>query len=239
MAIKGKVVVITGASSGIGEATAKLLAEKGAKLVLAARHADQLKQLVGEIKQAGGNAIYQVTDVSKRDDNESLITTAKDHFGKVDVTFLNAGVMPVTPLSALEVDRWVQTVNINLIGVMYGIASVLPTFKEQGGGQIITTSSLAGLSPYPGVAAYCATKFGVRALMESLQMESAQEKNHIRTTTIYPGAVATNLMKNSGNDSSQAQFNKMLPEQVANAVVYAIDQPESASVESITVRANS
>lgn len=239
MAIKDKVVVITGASSGIGEATAKLLAKKGAKLVLAARHEDQLKQLVGKIKQAGGHAIYQVTDVSKREDNESLIATAKDHFGKVDVIFLNAGIMPVTPLSALEVDRWVQTVNINLIGVMYGIAAVLPLFKNQAGGQIITTSSLAGLSPYPGVAAYCATKFGVRALMESLQMESAQEKSHIRTTTIYPGAVATDLMKNSGNDNSQAQFNKMPPEQVANAVAYVIDQPESASVESITVRANS
>lgn len=237
MAIKGKTVIITGASSGIGEATAKLLAKQGAKVVLAARHEDRLQKLVDEIKTDGGQAAYKVTDVSKQSDNEDLVKFAKDTFGKVDVIFLNAGIMPVTPLSALEVDRWMQTIDINLKGVLYGIAAVLPEFKAQKSGQVIATSSVAGLQAYPGCAAYSASKFGVRAVMDTLRMESSQEKTHIRTTTIYPGAVATDLFKNSGNKADGPHYVSMSPDKVADAVSYAINLPENTSVSSLTIGA--
>lgn len=237
MAIQDKVVVITGASSGIGEATAKLLAENGAKVVLGARHEDELQRITGEIRKNDGDAIYHVTDVTKKEDNEQLVAYAQEQFGRVDVMFLNAGIMPVTFLSDLQVDRWIKTIDVNLKGVLYGIAAALPILKKQNGGQIIATSSVAGLQAYPGVAAYSATKFGVRAVMETLRLESAQEKSHIRTTTIYPGAVDTGLMKNSGNNSSNAQFVRMSPAEVADAVAYAIDQPENVSVGNITISA--
>lgn len=237
MAIQNKVVVITGASSGIGEATAKLLAENGAKVVLGARHEDELQRITGEIRKNDGDAIYHVTDVTKKEDNEQLVAYAQEQFGRVDVMFLNAGIMPVTFLSDLQVDRWIKTIDVNLKGVLYGIAAALPIFKKQNGGQVIATSSVAGLQAYPGVAAYSATKFGVRAVMETLRLESAQEKSHIRTTTIYPGAVDTGLMKNSGNNSSNAQFVRMSPAEVADAVAYAIDQPENVSVGNITISA--
>lgn len=237
MAIQDKVVVITGASSGIGEATAKLLAENGAKVVLGARHEDELQRITGEIRKNDGDAIYHVTDVTKKEDNEQLVAYAQEQFGRVDVMFLNAGIMPVTFLSDLQVDRWIKTIDVNLKGVLYGIAAALPILKKQNGGQVIATSSVAGLQAYPGVAAYSATKFGVRAVMETLRLESAQEKSHIRTTTIYPGAVDTGLMKNSGNNSSNAQFVRMSPAEVADAVAYAIDQPENVSVGNITISA--
>lgn len=237
MAIQNKVVVITGASSGIGEATAKLLAENGAKVVLGARHEDELQRITGEIRKNDGDAIYHVTDVTKKEDNEQLVAYAQEQFDRVDVMFLNAGIMPVTFLSDLQVDRWIKTIDVNLKGVLYGIAAALPIFKKQNGGQVIATSSVAGLQAYPGVAAYSATKFGVRAVMETLRLESAQEKSHIRTTTIYPGAVDTGLMKNSGNNSSNTQFVRMSPAEVADAVAYAIDQPENVSVGNITISA--
>ncbi|WP_308555688.1 SDR family oxidoreductase [uncultured Lactobacillus sp.] len=237
MAIKDKVVVITGASSGIGEATAKLLASKGAKVVLGARNRDKLQKITDEIEDNGGQAVFGVTDVSKKEDNEALIKLAKDTFGKVDVVFLNAGIMPVTTLSALEVDRWMQTIDINLKGVLYGIAAVMPEFKAQHGGQVIATSSVAGLQAYPGCAAYSASKFGVRAVMDTLRMESAQEKLNIRTTTIYPGATATGLYKNSGNTTAGPNFASMSPEKVAEAVYRVIDLPEDTSVSDLTIGA--
>lgn len=239
MAIKDKVVVITGASSGIGEATAKLLASKGAKVVLGARNTDKLQKITDEIKANGGQATFKATDVSKQADNEALVQLAKDTFGKVDVIYLNAGIMPVTNLSNLEVDRWMQTIDINLNGVLYGIAAVLPEFKAQHGGQVIATSSVAGLQAYPGCAAYSASKFGVRAVMDTLRIESAQEKLGIRTTTIYPGATATGLFKNSGNTASGPNFASMSPDKVAEAVYRVIDLPEDTSVSAITIGAAS
>ncbi len=134
MAIKGKVVVITGATSGIGEATAKLLAAKGAKVVLGARHEDELQRITEDIKQDGGDAIYRVTDVTKQEDNQQLVDYAQEHYGRVDVMFLNAGIMPVTFLSDLQVDRWINTIDVNLKGVLYGIAAALPVFKKQNSG---------------------------------------------------------------------------------------------------------
>lgn len=237
MAIKDKVVIITGASSGIGEATAKMLAAKGAKVVLGARNTNKLQKLADEIKTAGGQATFAATDVSRQADNQALVKLAKDTFGKVDVIYLNAGIMPVTNLSALEVDRWTQTIDINLKGVLYGIAAVLPEFKAQHGGQVIATSSVAGLQAYPGCAAYSASKFGVRAVMDTLRMESAQEKLNIRTTTIYPGATATGLFKNSGNTTAGPHFASMSPDKVAETVCHVIDLSEDTSVSDITIGA--
>lgn len=179
--IKDKVVLITGASSGIGAATAMLLAKKGAKLVLGARREEKLQHLVKEIESAGGTAVYQTLDVTDAEANKRIVQFAKDTFGRLDVVFLNAGLMPNSPLSELKTNEWNQMVDVNIKGVLNGIAAVLPTFKAQKSGHVITTSSVAGLKAYPGGAVYGATKWAVRDLMEVLRMESAQENSHIRT----------------------------------------------------------
>lgn len=241
MAIKNKVVIITGASSGIGEATAKLLAEKGAKLVLAARREEKLIEIVDEIKAHSGEAVYQVTDVTKREDNQRLIDFTLATYGKIDVIFLNAGIMPNSPLSALKVDEWDQMIDINIKGVLNGIAAVLPSFIEQKSGHVITTSSVAGLKAYPGGAVYGATKWAVRDLMEVLRMESAQEGTNIRTATIYPAAINTELL-DTITDKQTAQGMTGLyqqygitPDRIASIVAYAIDQPEDVNVNEFTV----
>lgn len=241
MAIKNKVVVITGASSGIGEATAHLLAEKGAQVVLGARREAKLKELADKIKENGGEAVYQVTDVTKPEDNNALVKLAKDTFGKVDVIFLNAGLMPNSPLSELKTDEWNRMVDVNLKGVLNGIASVLPTFKEQKSGHVITTSSVAGLKAYPGGAVYGATKWAVRDLMEVLRMESAQEGSNIRTATIYPAAIQTELLDTITDTETEkgmsATYEKYQigPESIASIVAFAIDQPEDTNVNEFTV----
>ncbi|KRK65193.1 hypothetical protein FC72_GL001569 [Companilactobacillus tucceti DSM 20183] len=239
--IKDKVVIITGASSGIGEATAKLLANKGAKLVLGARRENKLQQIVSDIKKDGGEAIYQVTDVTDPEDNEKIVQLAKDTFGKVDVIFLNAGLMPNSPLSDLKTKEWNQMIDVNIKGVLNGIAAVLPTFKSQKSGHVITTSSVAGLKAYPGGAVYGATKWAVRDLMEVLRMESAQENSHIRTATIYPAAIKTELL-NTITDKDTAKGAEDLydqyqisPDRIANVVGFAIDQPEDTNVNEFTV----
>ncbi|MGX7205508.1 SDR family oxidoreductase [Enterococcus pingfangensis] len=241
MAIKGKVVIITGASSGIGAATAHLLAEKGARLVLGARREEKLQALTDTIKKAGGQATYRVTDVTKPEDNEQLVQLAKETFGQVDVIFLNAGLMPNSPLSELKTDEWDQMVDVNIKGVLNGIAAVLPTFKEQKAGHVITTSSVAGLKAYPGGAVYGATKWAVRDLMEVLRMESAQEGSNIRTATIYPAAIKTELLDTITDRTSKEGMAQLYdtyqigPESVANIVSFAIDQPENTNVSEFTV----
>lgn len=241
MTIKDKVVVITGASSGIGEATARLLAKKGAKLVLGARREEQLKEIVERIKADSGEAIYSMTDVTKREDNKKLVELAIRTYGKVDVIFLNAGIMPNSPLSALKEEEWDQMIDVNIKGVLNGIAAVLPSFIEQKSGHIIATSSVAGLKAYPGGAVYGATKWAVRDLMEVLRMESAQEETNIRTATIYPAAINTELL-DTITDQATAQGMTSLykkfgitPDHIANIVAYAIDQPEEVNVNEFTV----
>jgi NADP-dependent 3-hydroxy acid dehydrogenase YdfG len=160
--IRDKVVIITGASSGIGEATAKLLASQGARIVLGARREGNLKQIVSAIEKDGGQAVYQELDVTKPSDNDEIVRLAKKTFDRVDVIFLNAGIMPNSPLSALKTDEWHQTVDVNINGVLNGVAAVLPTFIEQKSGHIIATSSVAGLKAYPGGAVYGGTKWFVR-----------------------------------------------------------------------------
>lgn len=241
MAIQDKVVIITGASSGIGEATAKLLASKGAKVILGARREDKLKKITAEIKNEGGEAAYKVVDVVNPKDNEALVELAKDTFGKVDVIFLNAGLMPNSPLSALKVDEWNSMIDVNIKGVLNGIAAVMPTFKEQKSGHVITTSSVAGLKSYPGGAVYGATKWAVRNLMEVLRMESGLEGNNIRTATIYPAAINTELLETITDKETLEGATKMYdqygitPDRIANVVEFAIDQPEDVNVNEFTV----
>ncbi|WP_127848844.1 SDR family oxidoreductase [Lacticaseibacillus hulanensis] len=239
--IKDKVVVITGASSGIGAATAKLLAKDGAKVVLGARREEKLKQLVETIENAGGQAIYRVTDVTRPEDNAALVQLAKDTYGRFDVMFLNAGLMPSSPLSALKVNEWNQMVDVNLKGVLNGIAAALPTFKGQKSGHFIATSSVAGLKAYTNGAVYGATKWAVRDLMEVLRMESAQEGSHIRTATIYPAAIKTELL-DTITDAGAAQAMQqtydtyeITADRVAKVIEFAIDMPEDTNVSEFTV----
>ncbi|AUB34481.1 NADP-dependent 3-hydroxy acid dehydrogenase YdfG [Nostoc flagelliforme CCNUN1] len=241
--IKDKVVIITGASSGIGEATAKLLASKGAKVVLGARREHQLRKLVDEIQIDGGQAVYQVMDVVNPSDNAQIVKLAKETFGGVDVIFLNAGIMPNSPLSALKTDEWNQTVDVNIKGVLNGIAAVLPTFisQKQKSGHVITTSSVAGLKAYPGGAVYGGTKWFVRDFMEVLRMESAQEGTNIRTATIYPAAINTELLDQITDQDVAEKMTQLYeqygisPDRVANVVAFAIDQPEDTNVNEFTI----
>jgi len=239
--IKDKVVIITGASSGIGEATAKLLASKGAKVVLGARREDKLKQIAAAIGDGGGQAVYQELDVTKQSDNDEIVKLAKEAFGRVDVTFLNAGIMPNSPLSTLKTDDWHQTVDVNIKGVLNGVAAVLPTFVEQKSGHIIATSSVAGLKAYPGGAVYGGTKWFVRDFMEVLRMESAMEGTNIRTATIYPAAINTELLGMISHTGTADQMKNVYdrygisPERIANVVAIAIDQPEDTTINEFTV----
>ena len=239
--IKDKIVIITGASSGIGEATAKLLASKGAKVVLGARREDKLKQLVHEIQSTGGQAVYQVMDVVDPADNEAIVELAKKTFGRLDVIFLNAGLMPNSPLSALKTDEWNQMVDVNIKGVLNGVAAVLPTFITQKSGHIISNSSVAGLKSYPGGAVYGGTKWFVRDFMEVLRMESAQEGTHIRTATIYPAAINTELLNTITDQSMAVGYTELYkqygisPDRVATVVAFAIDLPEDTTVNEFTI----
>lgn len=242
MSIENKVVVIAGASSGIGAATAKLLASKGAKVVLGARREDRLKALAEEI---GTNASYHVTDVTDRNQVHNLIQLAVDQFGRVDVLYNNAGTMPQGNLSDREYDKWQMMLNVNIMGVLNGIGEVLPVMQKQHDGLIISTDSVAGHVVYPASAVYNGTKYAVRAIMEGLRQE---EKGHgIRSTIVSPGAVRTELVNTIGNpeitkgisalmsaDDSQALA--LNPEDIANAVLYAIDQPKHVAISEVIVR---
>ncbi|RSK63131.1 SDR family oxidoreductase [Enterobacter huaxiensis] len=239
--IKDKVIIITGASAGIGEATAKLLASKGAKVVLGARREEKLKRIVDEIKQAGGQAISQVLDVTRQEDNERIVRLARDTFGRVDAIFLNAGLMPNSPLSALKTDEWHQMVDVNIKGVLNGVAAVLPLFVAQKSGHVIAVSSVAGLKAYPGGAVYGGTKWFVRDFMEVLRMESAIEGTNIRTATLYPAAINTELLSTFSDKASLDQMQGIYdqygisPDRVAEVVAFAIDLPDDTTVNEFTI----
>lgn len=239
--LKDKVVIITGASSGIGEATAKLLAEKGASLVLAARREDRLAMLKEKLTEKGASVDYKVTDVTSAEENTALVAFAKEKYGKVDAIFLNAGIMPSSPLSALKVNEWNSMVDINLKGVLNGIAAVMPEFTQQKSGHIITTSSVAGLKAYPNSGVYGATKWAVRELMEVLRMESAMEGTNIRTATIYPAAINTELLNTitdkGTSDGMAALYEKygISPDAIARIVAFALEQPEDVNISEFTV----
>ncbi|GAF40461.1 serine 3-dehydrogenase [Agrilactobacillus composti DSM 18527 = JCM 14202] len=241
MTVQNKVVVITGASSGIGEATAKLLAKNGAKVILGARRESRLAEIAASIRAAGGQVAYRATDVRRAADLQALVALAKTEFGGIDVLFNNAGIAPSSPISALHTKEWDDMIDINLKGVLNGIAAVMPDFTTQKHGQIITTSSVAGLKNYPGAGVYGATKFAVKNLMEVIRMESAAEGTNIRAVTLYPGAINTEVM---GTISDQATLKGMAqlydqvgigPDAVANVVNFAIDQPEDVNVSEFTI----
>lgn len=239
--IKDKVVIITGASSGIGEATAKLIAAKGAKVVLGARREDKLKEIADAITAAGGQAAYQVLDVTRQDDNDAIVKLAKEKFGRVDAIFLNAGLMPASSVSALKTGEWDQMVDVNIKGVLNGVAAVMPTFTAQKSGHVIATSSVAGLKAYPGNGVYCGTKWFVRSFMEVLRMESANEGTNIRTATIYPAAINTELLDTISDGATSEAYRKLYqtygisPERIADVVAFALDMPEDTTVNEFTV----
>src|SRR6266487_4785669 len=199
--ITDKVVVITGASSGIGESTAKLLAKQGAKVVLGARRSNRIDAVVQEISATGGKAIGFATDVTKRAEVEALIQGAVDGFGRVDVLLNNAGIMPIAPIEALKVEEWDRQIDVNIRGVLYGVAAALPHMQQQQSGHIINLASVTGIKVFaPGGTVYSATKFAVRALTEGLRVELHAE--NIRCTMISPGAVASELQDGSSDPSS-------------------------------------
>jgi len=239
--IENKVVIITGASSGIGEATARLLAKRGAKVVLGARRVEKLERIANEIKADGGNAVFQSLDVTQAADNEALARKAIEAFGKIDVTFLNAGYMPTSPVSALKTEEWNEAVDINIKGVLNGVAAVMPQFIDQKFGQIIATSSVAGLKAYPGSAVYGGTKWFVRDFMEVLRIESAMEGTNIRTVTIYPAAISTELLGGISDAQAADSMKKLYdqhaisPDRIANVVAFAIDAPEDTTINEFTV----
>ena len=239
--MQGKVIIITGASSGIGAATARLLAARGAKVVLGARREAKLKALTEDIRAAGGEAIYQMLDVTRQAENDAIVQLAQDTYGRVDVTFLNAGIMPSSPLSALKTDDWHAMVDINIKSVLNGVAAVLPTFTRQKSGQVIATSSVAGLKAYPNSAVYGGTKWFVRDFMEVLRMESAMEGTRIRTATIYPAAIHTELLHTISDPTTSAGMQALYkthgiaPERIASVVAFAIEQPDDTTVSEFTV----
>ena len=240
--MKNKVVIITGASSGIGEATAKLLASQGAKIVLAARREERLQALQNEIKKKGGEAVYQITDVTSREQMDSLAKFALNTYGKIDAIINNAGLMPQSPLNELKVDEWERMIDVNIKGVLYGIAAVLPVMRAQKSGHIITLSSVAGHFVHPAGAIYSATKYAVRILMEGLRQEEALDGTHIRCTTISPGAVATELLNTITTkgikDSFEAFYQQLAikPEAIASSIAFAIEQPDDVALNEIIIR---
>lgn len=241
MAIKDKVVIITGASSGIGEETAYLLAKQGAKVVLGARREQKLKEVQQKIIEQGGEAVYQTIDVTHPEENHALIKFAKNTYGKVDVIFLNAGLMPNSRLSELKTKDWNQMIDVNIKGVLNGIEAILPEFVNQKYGQIISTSSVAGLKAYSGGAVYGATKWAIRDLMEVLRIESAEEGTNIRTSTIYPAAINTELLSTISSREMSESYKEMYDtygisaDSIARIVAFAIDQPEDVNVTEFTV----
>ncbi|MBW4452306.1 SDR family oxidoreductase [Nostoc sp. XA013] len=236
--IQNKVVIITGASSGLGEATAKRLAASGAKLMLAARREDRLKELVAAITKSGGTATYRVTDVVNRAQVQTLAKETLTTYGRIDVLINNAGLMPLSPLDQVKVEEWDQMIDVNIKGVLYGIAAVLPIMRQQKSGHVINLSSVAGHKVFPGSAVYCATKYAVRAISEGLRLESNGE---IRSTNISPGAVATELTTTITDKDTAAGINQLYAiaidaDAIARAIAYTIEQPSDVDVNEIIIR---
>lgn len=233
-----KVVAITGASSGIGEAAAYLLAKAGAKLVLGARRTDRLKAIADKIEGEGGTAIPVELDVTDRDSMKAFVDAAVERFGRIDVMVNNAGVMYLAPFSDLRVDEWDRMIDVNIKGVLNGAAAALPHMQAQGAGHFVTVGSIAGHQVIQTNGVYAATKFAVRALAESLRMEGGST---IRSTLISPGAVATELFDKiihpQIREGAKGRIDTAIPaETIARAIAFAIDEPEGVDVNEIIVR---
>jgi len=238
--ITGKVVVITGASSGNGEATARLLSAHGAQVVLGARRVDRIKALAKELTGRGGKALAVATDVTRREEVKRLVDAAVQTYGRIDVLLNNAGLMPHSPLERLKIDDWDRMIDVNLKGVLYGIAAALPYMQQQKSGHIINVSSVAGHKVRPGSAVYAATKTAVRVVSEGLRQEV--KPYNIRTTVISPGALATELASSITEPDIAENVGKFMAEialpadAFARVVVFAISQPEEMDVNEILFR---
>ncbi|NKY52583.1 SDR family oxidoreductase [Nocardia vermiculata] len=236
----GKVVAITGASSGIGAATARELAARGAAVVLGARRTDRLAAVVAEIRATGGTAEMVEVDVTQRAGPERLVAAAVDRFGRLDVLVGNAGVARTAPMSDLGLDDWDRMIDVNLRGVLHGIAAALPVFRQQGRGHFVTTISTSGLKIVPTQAVYAGTKNAVRTLLEALRQECTD--GVVRTTSISPGFVRTELVDHVDDPELRAQAQQAMraigiaPEAVARAIAFAIEQPDDVEIGDITLR---
>ncbi len=240
MDIKDKVAIVTGASSGIGEATALMLAKAGAKVTVAARREEKLNALKDKIERDGGSVLVVPTDVTDKKAVESMIRKTKDKFGSVDILINNAGIMPLSFMKNLKIDEWEKMVDVNIKGVLNTIGFTLPIMREQKCGHIINISSVAGRKVMPGSAVYSATKFAVRALSEGMRMELSPNDN-IKVTSIEPGAVETELANTITDDEVMKGFEKMLEmnmlksEDIAKSIMYAIEQADRVNVNEIMV----
>lgn len=237
--IEGKVIAITGASSGIGEAIAVMLAAQGAKVVLGARRADRLEALSSKIKAEGGDSIYQVTDVKRRDDVINLVQLACKHYGRLDVIINNAGISHLSRIDEMQVEDWEDMIDVNLKGVLYGIAAGLSVFKDQGSGHIINIISTSGIKIVPLQGVYAGTKNAVRTISEALRQES---QGRYKVTGISPGFVQTELADHIKDPIAQAAIKErsakiaISPNDIAAGVVYALSQPDSVDVGEIVIR---
>jgi NADP-dependent 3-hydroxy acid dehydrogenase YdfG len=237
--IKGKVVAITGASSGIGEATAILLAEKGARIVLGARRQDRLESLAKRIADAGGEAVFMVTDVRKRGDLVDMVQLATEKFGRLDVIINNAGVSQLSRVDELQVEDWEEMIDINLKGVLYGIAAAMPVFLEQGSGHIVNIISTSGIKIVPLQGVYAGTKNAVRTITEALRQESGGK---YRVTGISPGFVETDFASGMKDQQIKGLIQDKMasiaipPAAIARAIAYAIEQPGNVDVGDIVIR---
>ncbi|WP_290049588.1 SDR family oxidoreductase [Amycolatopsis solani] len=235
-----KVVAITGASSGIGEATALELAGRGAAVVLGARRTDRLEVLAEKIRDEGGRAEVVAVDVTRRADVERLVTHAVERFGRLDVLVGNAGVARIAPVGDLDVDAWDAMIDVNLRGVLHGIAAALPVFRAQGRGHFVTTVSTSGLKIVPAQAVYAGTKNAVRTLLEALRQESTD--GVLRTTSISPGFVRTELVDHVEDPAQREQAQHAMaalgiaPEAVARAIAFAVEQPDDVEIGELTIR---
>jgi NADP-dependent 3-hydroxy acid dehydrogenase YdfG len=232
-----KIILITGASSGIGEATARVLAANGHTVVLGARRTERLAQITAEIRANGGVAEYRALDVADRDDVKSFVAFAHERFGRIDVIFNNAGVMPVSPMNALKTDEWDRIIDINIKGVLNGIAAVLPIMEAQGSGQVINTASTGAHAVGAQFGVYCASKYAVRAITEGLR----QEMTSVRVTLISPGVTESELghdisVDSTATDVKQLRSIALETGAIANAVLYAISQPDDVDVNEMIVR---
>ncbi|MET7904218.1 SDR family oxidoreductase [Streptomyces sp. NPDC005355] len=238
MAGTAKVVLITGASSGIGAATARRLAADGHRLFLGARRTDRLEELVGEITAAGGSGAFQQLDVTDAARVRTFVTAARELYGRVDVMVNNAGVMPLSPLEALRVEEWDRMIDVNVRGVLYGIAAALPVMKDQGAGHFVNIASVGAYEVVPTGAVYCGTKFAVRAISEGLRQESTGD---IRVSVVSPGATESELADSISDPRAREDMEKYrsvaLPASaIADAIAYAISQPPEVDVNEIVLR---